>query len=123
MSKMVVIICVKSELESNINNALEGVSSSIYINSYSTLPEVEDNIENINGVNILIIDSAKTGQSTIEFTQKIKKINPKTKIILIIDANAPKVNVIDTMIDGIINGVLLVPFTKKQMEEYINFFL
>lgn len=120
MPKKVVNICVKPEMKNNINYALENVNNFIDKAFHNHLVDAENRIANVNGDNILVLDSSIEGQSSVEFARQIKKKSLKTKILLLISSGVPRTDIIGVIKDGVVSGALVTPFTAKQLEDYIN---
>ncbi|MBF0474088.1 MAG: hypothetical protein HQK91_00945 [Nitrospirae bacterium] len=120
MPKKVVNICVKPEMKSNFNYALENVNRFIDKEFHHHLVDAGKKIQITNGENILILDSSLENESPIEFARQLKKRSLKTKILLLISAGVPRTDIIGAIKDGVVSGALIMPFTAKQVEDYIN---
>jgi len=120
MSKKIVNICVNPDIRSNVNYALENVNRFIDKEFYHHLVDVKTKIELSSEANILVLDSSIDGKTSIEFARQLKKSGLKTKILLLISSGVPRSDIVGAIKDGIVSGALIMPFTAKQMEDYIN---
>jgi DNA-binding NtrC family response regulator len=107
-------------MKSNMNYALQNVNQFIEKEFYNHLVDAERKIKDIRGDNILVIDSTLENESPFEFARELKKSGLKTKILLLISSGVSRTDIIGAIKDGVVSGALLMPFTAKQMEDYIN---
>ncbi len=115
--KKKVILCLQKDITNVVNWALKDLTS-LSVQIYDHLHQLEKAIENTENFSLLVIDSFLDGQSTIPILRKIKE-KSKIKILLIIPQDTAKQELVELIQKKLVDNVIIRPFNANQIVEAV----